>query len=169
GQVAAAWIADYQAVRADLDLGAKSIGVQPIDADQQIESIRKTLDRPTCQPDQRRRLATADLRTHGAREQAVPSGSGRGLEQQVARSERAGSAAADDGDGEVFGFRHVDSPRLQGLVQAPQTYGRRPRSICLRSRNLQSNQVFCSQCGGKTAIEGGFRNVDRADPLDDDG
>ena len=44
-QFAAARIADHQAVRSDLDLGAEAVGIEPVDADQQVEPVGQAFDR----------------------------------------------------------------------------------------------------------------------------
>ncbi len=59
------------------------------------------------QAHQRGGLAAADLRADRARQQAVPAGRARGLEQQVAGGQRAGAAAADDRDRDIWRFRHA--------------------------------------------------------------
>ncbi len=44
-QVAAARIADHQSLRAGLDFGAETVGVQPVDADHEVEPVGQTFDR----------------------------------------------------------------------------------------------------------------------------
>ena len=42
-QVAAARIADHQGVRSGLDFGAETVGVQPVDADQEVEPVGQSI------------------------------------------------------------------------------------------------------------------------------
>ena len=61
-RLAAVGVADHQGLRAGLDFRAETVGIEPVDADQEVESVRHALDRVVGQPQQRRRLAAADLR-----------------------------------------------------------------------------------------------------------
>ena len=95
-QVAAARIADHQGLRSGLDFGAETVGVQPVDADQQVEPVGQTFDRMDGQAQQPGRFTAADLRAHGAGKQAMPAGGAGRFEQGIPGGQRAGAAAAND-------------------------------------------------------------------------
>ena len=100
-QVAAARVADHQGLRPGLDFRAETVGVEPVDADQQVVAVGQRLNRLGGKAQQGGRFAAADLRAHGAGEQALPAGGARRLQQAVAGGERAGAAAAEDRDRET--------------------------------------------------------------------
>ena len=82
----------------DFDFGAEAVGVEPVDADHQVELVGQTFDRMHGKAQQPSRFAAADLRAHGAGKQPMPScGAGR-LEQEVPGGQGAGAAAANDRD-----------------------------------------------------------------------
>ena len=65
-RLAAARVADHQRLRAGLDLGAETVGVQPVDADKYVEFVGQTFDRMNGQAKQPCRLAAANLGAQGA-------------------------------------------------------------------------------------------------------
>ena len=95
-QVAAARIADHQSLRPGLDFGAETVGIQPVDADQEVELVGQAFDRVDGQAQQRRRFTAADLRAHGAGKQPMPAGGAGRFEQGIPGGQGAGAAAAND-------------------------------------------------------------------------
>ena len=97
-RLAAAGIADHKGLRSDLDFGAEAVGVQPVDANQEVELVGQTLDRMDGQAEQRRRFTAADLRAQGAGREPIPSGGAGRFEQGIPCGQSAGATAADDCD-----------------------------------------------------------------------
>ena len=117
---AAPRVADDEAVRAGLELGAEALCVEPVDADHQVEAIGEAFDRTGGYAQQSGGLAAANLRADGRRQQAVPSGSAGGLEQKISGRQSTGATAAHDGDRETCCFGHgntiaVNEPCLYEL------------------------------------------------------
>jgi hypothetical protein len=96
-QVTATRIADHQAVRTDVDFGSEALGVEPIDADQDIVAIGQAFHRPRGKPHHRGGFTAPNLRADRAREEPVPPGRAGRFQQEVARGQRASPAASDEG------------------------------------------------------------------------
>ena len=106
-QVAAARVADHQAMRRRLDFGAETMGVEPIDTDEEIEMFRRAFDRAARQTQQGRGFPAADLRTYGPRQQSVPSRRACRFKEEIAGGQRTGAAAAKNCDGNAVCLRHA--------------------------------------------------------------
>ena len=81
-------------MRSDHDLGAETVGIEPVDADQQVELIGQAFDRFDGQAEQGGLLAAAVLGTHGSGENPQQAGGTGRFEQEIASGQRAGAAAA---------------------------------------------------------------------------
>ncbi len=98
GRLALVRVADHDARRRERNLVGEARDVLPVDRQQQVEAVVERVDRDRREPDQRRRLAAADLRSAGADHEAVEPRLRRGAQQQRARGHHAAAAAAGQRD-----------------------------------------------------------------------
>ncbi len=104
--LAAARIADHKTVRAELDFGAEPVGVEPVDADKQIEMVGHAFDRTVSEAQQGRGFAAADLRSHGPGQKTLPSGCACSLKDQISHRKCTGATAPGNGNGKTGRFPH---------------------------------------------------------------
>ena len=111
-------VADHQPAGRHRHRADEAVGVLPVDGHQDVEFLGHAGRGGGAEPDQRRRLATANLRADRAGEQAVPSGLARRFQQQRTCGDRPGAAGADDGEGDVsrtsWDFGHGTSRSCAG-------------------------------------------------------